>query len=118
MARQSTASTVTPTFTGTLQDLIDTQPRYGMTLYKDGLYCVVHGVEEHYKRLKKGWSEEADEDVNYIPETATPEYIETARKQYETLQAKKKQAVESKTMITIEEARQLVKEAVAEALAS
>lgn len=115
MARQ-TATTSAPTFTGTIRDLMEAQPRYPMELYKDGLYRVVHSVETHFQSLRKGWGEEADEDMKYIPESATPEAIEAARKQAEKIRASKTKAVESAQTITIDEARQLVKEAVAEAL--
>jgi hypothetical protein len=115
MARP-TATTSAPTFTGTIRDLMEAQPRYPMELYKDGLYRVVHSIELHFQSLRKGWSEEAQEDMQYIPESATPEAIEAARKQSLAIAAKKQKTVETQTMITIDEARALVKEAVAEAL--
>jgi hypothetical protein len=117
MARQQTATTSAPTFTGTLKDLMEAQPRYPMELYKDGLYRVVHSVELHFQSLRKGWSEEPQENLEYIPESATPEAIEDARKRSAAIAERKKKTVETSQLITIDEARQIAAETAREAVA-
>tara|TARA_R110000868_G_scaffold116700_1_gene310423 strand:- start:221 stop:601 length:381 start_codon:yes stop_codon:yes gene_type:complete len=78
-----------PPFTTSFHDWAETKLSYPREIYKGEYYILTGSQEDHYKRLRAGWSDERPDDHPYKPWTSSPEAQQLAQRGMNDLRAKR-----------------------------